>query len=339
MSEIRRDRIHNEYVLIAPERLRRPDLHAKIQRPKGLKSKCPFCEGNESLTPKELYAIRDNEPNKTGWKTRVIPNLYKAVQVELEDTSLRDGLFEYIPGVGAHEILIDSPCHDCDIQNLKAEAIENWLRSMIIRIEDLKKDRRLIYLSIFKNHGASAGSTQDHPHTQIIALPMTPQSEQNFLEQNMRYYRRHGRGKIEDIVYNEIEAKKRIIHNEGNFVAFCPFASAYPFEIMIAPKKNITSLQMCSRDDISILSECIKVVFRKLHMQLGNFEYNMYFALPPINSNFENESYIPYLEKNYRFIVRIIPKIYSLGGFEMSTNMAINPVSPEECTVLLNSKD
>lgn len=339
MSEIRRDRIHNEYVLIAPERLRRPDLHTKCQKQKGSKTKCPFCEGNESLTPKELYAIRNNEPNSSGWKTRVIPNLYKAVQVELEDISLRDGLFEYIPGVGAHEILIDSPCHNCKIENLEVSDIENWLRSMIIRIDDLKKDRRLIYLSIFKNSGANAGATQDHPHTQILALPITPQSEQNFLEQNMRYYHRHGRGKIEDIVYNEIEAQERVIYNEGNFAAFCPYASGYPFEVMIAPKKNIVSLEKCSRDDIVSLSQCIKSVFEKLSAQLDDFDYNIYFSLPPINANFENESYIPYLHKNYRFSIRIIPRIYHLGGFEISTNMTINPVAPEECAALLNSKD
>lgn len=339
MSEIRRDRIHNEYVLIAPERVRRPDLHSKIQKSKSSKAKCPFCEGNESLTPKELYAIRDNESNGTGWKTRVIPNLYKAVQVELQDISQRDGLFEYIPGVGAHEILIDSPCHDCDIQKLPIGAIENWLRSIIIRIEDLKKDQRLIYISVFKNHGSTAGATQEHPHTQILALPVTPQSEKNFLEQNMRYYHRHGRGKVEDIVSNESEAKKRVIYNDGGFVAFCPFASAYPFEVMIAPKKDITSLEKCSRDDLVSLSDCLRVVFEKLNIQLGDFDYNIYFALPPVNSNFENEVYISHLHKNYRFYIRIVPRIYNLGGFEIATGMSINPVSPEECATLLNSKD
>lgn len=339
MSEIRRDRLHNEYVLIAPERLRRPDLHNKAQKSKSLKSKCPFCEHNESLTPKELFAIRDNEPNTSGWKTRVIPNLYKAVQVELDDLSLRDGLFEYIPGVGAHEILIDSPRHDFDIHKLEAQSIENWLRSMIIRIEDLKKDRRLIYLSIFKNHGIGAGSTQEHPHTQIVALPVTPQREQNFLEQNMRYYRRHGRGKVEDIVYNEIQAKKRVVYDKGAFVAFCPFASAYPFEIMIAPKKSITSLEFCSRDDVLMLSECINSVFEKLSTQLGEYDYNLYFSLPPINPNFENESYMSHLNRNYRFCIRIIPRIYNLNGFEIATNMSINPVLPEECAALLRSKE
>lgn len=337
MSEIRRDRFYDRYVLIAPERLHRPDLYIKKQ--KSFNLKCPFCEGNESLTPKEIFAIRDNKADSTGWKTRVIPNFYKAVQIEFEDISQRDGMFEHIPGVGAHEILIDSVCHDCTMQKLDISDIENWLRSMIIRINDLKKDTRLIYLSIFKNHGVNAGATQEHPHTQILALPITPQNEQNFLKQNMRYYLRHGRGKVEDILNNELLSEKRVIYNKGSFAAFCPYGSAYPFEVMIAPKKNISSLEECSRDDILSLADCVKSVFSKLYSQLGDFDYNIYFNIPPVNVNFENESYMPYLHKNYRFSIRITPRIYRLGGFEISTNMAINPVAPEECAALLNSKD
>jgi UDPglucose--hexose-1-phosphate uridylyltransferase len=339
MSEIRRDRLHNLYVIIAPERLHRPDLH--VSKPPSLiaSKRCPFCEGNEILTPPEVYAIRDNQPNAKFWKTRVIPNLYKAVQVELEDHSDRNGMFESIPGVGAHEVLIDSPCHDCGFADLDAHSIENWLRTLIIRISDLKHDQRLVHLSIFKNVGSSAGATQDHPHTQILALPVMPQTELVFLERNMSYYRRHGRGKLEDIVQNELTCKDRIVEEIGNFVAFCPYASAFPFEVMIAPRRNIKSLEDCSRDEVTDLSILLRHLFQKLNQQLGSFDYNLFFRLPPLNPNFENEPYMDSLHKNYRFTIRITPRIYRLGGFEISTGMAINPVSPEECAELLNSKE
>ncbi len=350
MSEIRRDRLHNQYVIIAPERLHRPDLYPKgmsshfreytnkIDKPL-LASRCPFCEGNESLTPPEVFAIRDNEANAPHWKTRVVPNLYKAVQVELEDKSRRNGMFESIPGVGAHEVLIDSTCHDCGIEGLDTQSIENWLRSIIIRIDDLKNDHRLVHFSIFKNVGASAGATQAHPHTQILALPIMPQSELTFLERNLQYYRRHGRGKVEDILENELTCKERIVEELGSFVAFCPFASAFPFEVMIAPRRNIKSLEECSRDELGELALLLRHLFQKLKQQLGEFDYNLFFRLPPLNSNFENEPYMDYLHKNYRFTIRITPRIYRLGGFEIATGMAINPVSPEECASLLNSKE
>ena len=334
MSEIRLDRIHNQYVLIAPERLHRPNTRHHKQK-KSIPASCPFCEGNEALTPPEVYALRDNAPNSDMWKTRVVPNLYKAVQVELEDVSRLDGLFESIPGVGAHEILIDSPCHDCDLYDLEADAIENWLRSMIIRIDDLQQDSRLIHMSIFKNSGFNAGATQDHPHTQILALPIMPKNDMDFLQRNMEYYRRHGRGKIEDIVQNELSVKKRVIDRIGEFAAFCPYASAFPFEVMIAPLKNISSLNKCSRKEISDLARIIKRVFAMLHQQLGKFDYNLYFHVAPLNSNFENENYMASLHKNYRFTLRIAPRIYRLGGFEVSTGMAINSVLPEDSAALL----
>jgi len=339
MSEIRHNRLYNQYVLIAPERLRRPDLHVKQTLSRSATHRCPFCEGNEALTPPEVYAMRDNQPNAKSWKTRVVPNLYKAVQVELDDRSSRDGMFESIPGVGAHEVLIDSPCHECGFADLDAQSIEHWLRSMIIRISDLKRDQRLVHLSIFKNVGASAGATQEHPHTQILALPVMPQTELNFLERNMSYYRRHGRGKLEDIIENELTCKDRIVEEIGNFVAFCPYASAFPFEVMIAPRRNIRSLEDCSRDEVTDLSILIRHLFQKLNQQLGNFDYNLFFRLPPLNANFENEPYMDTLHKNYRFSIRITPRIYRVGGFEISTGMAINPVSPEECATLLNSKE
>ena len=334
MSEIRLDTINNKYVIIAPERLHRPNLQSYTKRKKASPN-CPFCEGNEHMTPNEIYALRYNEPNKGMWKTRVIPNLYKAVQVELKDISHRDGIFEYKSGVGAHEILIDSPCHDCDINDLSALDVENWLRSMIIRIEDLKKDKRLVHLSIFKNFGQNAGATQDHPHTQLLALPIMPKKQLAVLTRNVEYYIRHGRGKIEDIVYNEIKAEKRVLYIVGNFVSFCPYASEYPFEVMIAPTTNIASLNRCSREDIIDLANIIKMTFKKLNKQLGVFDYNLYFDLAPLNINYEVEKYASYIDNNYRFTMRITPRIYRLGGFEISTGMYINSVEPEYCARLL----
>lgn len=334
MSEIRLDRINEQYVIIAPERLHRPYIGDCSKKQK-FHASCPFCEGNEELTPKEVYALRDNEPNAGMWKTRVIPNLYKAVQVELKDVSSRDGIFESLSGVGAHEILIDSPHHDKDIKNLKALDVENWLRTMIIRIEDLKKDKRLIYLSIFKNYGHNAGATQEHPHTQLLALPIMPKNKLSFLDSNSEYYSRHGRGKIEDIVTNEIKAKKRIIDIIGNFVSFCPYASSYPFEVVIAPTKNISSLNKCTRQDVIDLSHIINMAFIKLNKQLGEFDYNLYFNIAPLNTNFENEKYMSNIDTNTRFTMRITPRIYRVGGFEVSTGMYINSVEPEYCAKLL----
>ena len=333
MSEIRRDRLHSQYVLIAPERMRRPDTLATST--KSTLKTCPFCEGNEGMTPPEVYAVRENEVNASNWKVRVVPNLYKAVQIELEDYSKLSGMFESVSGVGAHEIVIDTPSHDIRMADLDTVEIRDWLSTIAARIADLRQDSRLIHTSIFKNQGENAGATQQHPHTQIIALPITPSNELNLLERHMQYYRRHGRSKVEDIMENERLAKVRIISERGDFTAYCPYASAFPFEVIIAPRRALTNLDELNRDDMASLADLMKEVFARLDNQLGNFDFNVAFRLAPLNANFENAPYFPHVKQFFRFTIRIIPRIYRLGGFELSTGMIINTVEPEEAATLL----
>lgn len=334
MSEIRRDRLHSKYVLIAPERMRRPDT-LNAARMNTASKRCPFCEGNEMMTPPEIYAVRENEANAAEWKVRVVPNLYKAVQIEIDDHSRMTGMFESVPGVGAHEIVIDTPSHDSRLADLDSIEIRDWLSTIAARIIDLRQDERLIHTSIFKNQGEQAGATQQHPHTQIIALPIIPSNELNLLERHMQYYRRHGRSKVEDILENERLAELRIISERGDFTAYCPYASAYPFEVIIAPRRALSNLDELNRDDLLNLAALMKEIFGRLDKQLGNFDFNLAFRLAPLNSNFENAPFFPHLKDFFRFTIRIMPRIYRLGGFELSTGMLINPVEPEEAAKLL----
>ncbi len=334
MSDIRRDRLHDLYVLIAPERMRRPDtlLKEKNITPKG---SCPFCPGHEKLTPPEIYASRERDAHFEEWNVRVIPNLYKAVQIELDSVSHTNGLFESQCGLGAHEIVIDTPNHECRFSHLQSKQIGKWLSTIAKRIADLRNDRRLIYASIFKNEGESAGATQSHPHTQIIALPVMPHKELNLLKREMLYYRRHGRGKVEDLLENELSQEVRIVAKRGDFVAYCPFASSFPFEVSIAPKRTLGTLDQLNRDDILHLATLLSDVLRRLDKELGDFDYNLAFQMAPLNSNFENEPFFDHLQKYYRMTIRIMPRIYRLGGFELATGMIINPVTPEEAAKLL----
>ena len=334
MSDIRRDRIYDHYVLIAPERMRRPDtLGSSLGAVPA--SSCPFCPRHESMTPPENYSFRTNKSDESSWSVRVVPNLYKAVQIELDDTSSINGMFESRPGVGAHEIVIDTPCHDCRISQLDINHIGEWLSAISNRISDLRKDKRLVHISVFKNQGEGAGATLAHPHTQIIALPIVPHTTLRLLERDLQYYRRHGRGKVEDILENELLEELRIVARKGNFVAFCPFASSYSFEVMIAPRKPLSSIDDLNRDDIIDLAALLKEVFQRLDTELGDFDFNLAFNMAPLNSNFENEPFFPHFKKYYRMTIRILPRIYRLGGFEITTGLLINPVTPEEAAELL----
>jgi len=338
MSEIRFDRVHNRYVIIAPERQHRPNLPKKEDVTSSVKN-CPFCEGHEDFTPPEIFALRENAANAKGWKTRVVPNLYKAVQIEERDISKREGIFEYTAGFGAHEVIIDSPCHSCTMAELGSKGIEKWLRTMIVRINDLQKDKRLVSLQLFKNSGKNAGATQEHPHTQLIALPIMPKNSLDFLKRNQEYYMLHGRGIVEDIVHNEQLEKVRIVNEIGSFIAYCPYASFFAFEVIIAPTKVLTGLNKCSQSELTDLAELTKKVFEMLDIQLDTYDYNISFYMAPLNTNFENEAYMDDIEKNFTFYMRIMPRIYTLAGFELSTDTAINSVVPETCAKLLRGDE
>jgi len=337
MSEIRFDRLQNRYVIIAPEREHRPCMPTK-EFLQNTQATCPFCEENEALTPPEIFALRENAPNTKGWKTRVVPNLYKAVQIEEKTLSQREGLFEVFNGFGAHEILIDTPCHHCSMGAYEQAEIEDWLLTIVVRINDLRKDRRLVSLTIFKNSGQGAGATQAHPHTQLIALPLMPENQLAFLERNDHYYRQHGRGIVEDMLHNEQLAQKRIIAQRGSFIAYCPYASFFAFEVIIAPLKVISGLDKCTQEERADLACLLKEVFAMLDRQLERYDYNMAFLNAPLNKNFKNESYLEEIEKHFTFYVRIMPRIYKLSGFELSTEMAINSVAPEKCATLLRGE-
>jgi len=340
MSEIRYDKLHDRYVIIAPERLHRPNLEkeASPESVESGKKGCPFCAGHEAHTPSEIFALRDNDANSSHWRTRVIPNLYKAVQIEEENISQREGFFEYMNGFGAHEIIIDTPCHKCTFSTLSKREIFDWLQTVSIRITDLRKDGRIVSINVFKNSGKNAGASQSHPHTQIIALPIMAQNELKFLQRNQEYYNVHGRGIMQDIVHNEKEAKERVVDEIGIFTAYCPYASSFSFEVIIAPSRVIFNLNECSLEELKDLAELLKNVFFNLDKQLDRYDYNINFHIAPVNKNFKNEKYMDDIRENFTFYLRITPRLYTLAGFELATEMAINGVAPESCAKLLRSQ-
>ncbi|BAF70050.1 galactose-1-phosphate uridylyltransferase [Nitratiruptor sp. SB155-2] len=327
MSEIRYDLLHNEYVLIAPERLHRPMPQHSLSMHST--QKCPFCPGNEELTPQEIFSVKENGT----WQTRVIANLYKAVQIETPFLSKRDGLNEMWGGYGAHEIVIDTPNHYANLHTMSKEEIFWWLFTLQERFIDLRKDQKMIALQIFKNHGISAGATQSHPHTQIIALPIMTKTQLALFEHCQRYYHHHGRALHEDIISFEIEKKERNLYESDNFFSYIPYASSFAFETVILSKD--LKFDECSQNELKELSTHILLLFHALSKELGDFPFNLVFYLPPLNENFENSSFFHETENIFRFFIRITPRIYTLGGFEISTGSMINPVLPETVAKLL----
>jgi UDPglucose--hexose-1-phosphate uridylyltransferase len=328
VSEIRYDRLNDTHVIIAPERLQRPNVFVE-DKSASSDTVCPFCEGNEAMTPKEIYAIRENDTlsNQTGWQTRVVPNLYKAVAIEAPHQH-HYGAFEYWDGFGAHEVIIDTPAHHLSMAEWNHHDMLSWLKTLRQRVDDLRRDHRMSFIALFKNEGYDAGSTQSHCHTQLIGLPVVPKSQRDFYRRSREYMHIHHRSLLESIIHDEEDAEVRMIEKNGDFSAFCPFASSYPFEVMIGSKKCIGQIDTVSEKHLGELASLLVSVMQKLSSQLNKFAFNLWVSTPPLGDESQECD-------AHRLIVRIMPRLYKFGGFEINTEMMINPVEPELAAKLL----
>ncbi|WP_300364705.1 galactose-1-phosphate uridylyltransferase [Hydrogenimonas sp.] len=337
MSEIRYDLIHDEYALIAPERLHRPDCYKYVSGEENDTRSCPFCEGHESMTPHEIYAIRENEPDTPGWKTRVVPNLYKAVQIEAAWESKEVGIYQAWEGLGAHEVIVDTPRHLTRMDAWTHEEYFNWLYTLRSRINDLKNDFRLVYFSLFKNHGHYGAATQSHPHTQLIALPIVPKRKMDQLLRAHRYFLERRHNIFESVLSEEEHDGDRIIIKSEHFMTICPFASTFAFEVMVISRESAASLTDLNDIKLQDLANVLKQTIDALYQQLGDFDFNITFNTPPVQKNVTTESFFDALPQMWRFGLRIVPRLFRLGGFEFGSGVHINPVSPEEAADLLRS--
>lgn len=336
MSEIRYDSLHDTHVIIAPERLHRPDCHLEVREPIARDEHCPFCEGHEAMTPPEIFAIRKagSLVNEEGWQTRVVPNRYKAVQIEVPHQH-HFGLFEYWEGFGAHEVIIDSPKHYTSMTQWPVETFEMWLKTLRSRVADLRRDHRIEHIVLFKNEGKKAGSTQPHSHTQLIGLPIIPKEERDRYLRSFEYFKNNNKALQVSLIEHEEEDSKRIIAQEGEFTAYCPYASSYPFEVIISSKNSLGQIDTISDENIEMVAPLLLRVLKKLEQQLGCFDYNLSLDTPPLQEGNLSHDLLSHVNETYRFGIRIMPRIYQYGGFEARTGMMINPVAPELAAKLL----
>ncbi|MBN2817281.1 MAG: UTP--glucose-1-phosphate uridylyltransferase [Campylobacterales bacterium] len=341
MSEIRYDRLFDRHVIIAPERLHRPTNQSNRVERRASQRVCPFCEGNEQLTPPEIYALRESESfaNEAGWKTRVVPNLFKALQIEAPYRH-NYSFFEHWDGFGAHEILIDTPQHYTSMTQWSEEAVINWLKTLRQRFNDLKQDTRIVSLSLFKNEGVEAGGTQPHSHTQVIAMPIMPKAKRQQYEHLFNYYKEYNSSLLATMIQNELEDEaKRIVSANEKFTAFCPYASSYPFEVIISSQQALGELGDFKDENIKLLATILLDVLHRLKKQLGTLEFNLMLSTPPLHANTLGAELFHALHASSRFYIRIAPRIYKYGGFEHESEVYINPLAPEMAAKLLRESD
>jgi len=326
MPELRKDPTSSRWAIVSHERSKRPgDFHLPTAEKKG--GVCPFCEGNEALTPPESFSIRtDGNHDESGWKVRVVPNKFPALNKSLPTPKHDTGMYECISGYGMHEVIIDSTKHDADFCNLDIDDINNVILTYKNRIKAFKSDKNLKYAALFKNSGILAGASLEHAHSQIIAMPIIPRDIMDEINTSKQYRSDGNKCIFCDMLENEIKNKERIVTENKIFTAFCPYASRFPFEIWIAPKSHSTNFELIDKNASIMLSTIFKDVFEAYRNSLGDIPYNIIFHNSPFNCESEHDIH---------WHIEITPCLTYIAGFERGTGCYINPTPPEDATKAL----
>lgn len=327
MPELRKDPIYGRWVIISTERSRRPSDFAPEER-RSVGGFCPLCEGNEDRTPPEVFAFRDNgtPPNSPGWQLRVVPNKFPALRIEGDLNREGEGIYDKMNGIGAHEVVIETPLHHESLATLPLVAVERVLLAYRERIIDLRRDRRLRYVMVFKNHGAAAGASLEHPHSQIIALPIIPTRVREEIEGAKGYFHYKDRCVFCDIIRQELRQKSRVITENRSFVSLAPFASRFPFETWILPKPHQPTFERAELDLFGEAAEILSDTLWRLKQVLDDPPYN--YILHTSSSPEQDQDY-------YHWHIEIMPKLTKVAGFEWGTGFYINPTPPEEAAAYL----
>lgn len=324
MSEIRQDVTTNEWVILATERAKRPHEFAQPVKepPPDFSEKCPFCPGNEGKTPAELLAYRNSgSANGPGWWVRVIPNKFAALEPSGDiDREIEHGLFRKMRGVGHHEVLIETPKHNLYIPYMEDRQVEEIIIALRERYQELRKDPFVRVIVIFKNHGSTAGTSLEHPHSQIVATPIVPQSLRRRLAVATRYYDDNGGCLYCDIMKMEKEAGQRVVEDTNDFIVIHPYASRSPFETWILPKRHAASFGKITTDESKALGKVLRRTLEAIFKILGNPDFNMVIHTAPIKD--EEEDY-------FHWYMRIIPRVTTTAGFELGSGIFINTAPPE----------
>ncbi|UCD55162.1 MAG: galactose-1-phosphate uridylyltransferase, partial [Candidatus Omnitrophota bacterium] len=303
--------------------------------------KCPFCEGNESLTPPEVYALRKarTRPNAPGWEIRVVSSISPFLNIlgDLDRHGKR--MYDLMNGIGNHEVLIATPHHGPDAFIKDLSQIEKLTGVIIKRMRELKKDQRLKYVLIFKNHGKAAGGGNiPHEHLQLIATPVTPKRVKEELVGSKRYFEYKDRCVFCDMIIQELDQKERVFLEIDNFLAINPYCSRFPFETWILPRKHSCDFDTMSKNEIKSFSRVFQSTMRGMIKTLGNFPYNIILHTSPFRRR-KKKGYWETIENDYHWHIEIMPRLTQVAGFEWGSGFYINPTPPEQACAYLKETE
>jgi UDPglucose--hexose-1-phosphate uridylyltransferase len=326
MPSLRQDVATRIWSIIAAERAKRPDDFKQAgkmpEKAEAHDPGCPFCPGNESMTPEAVYSIpHDNEAD--GWRVRVVPNKFAALsspEPGSDPRRIQNGLYLEMCGCGAHEVIIEVPDHSKTIATMSEEEVEQVVRTYRERFLELDRSVWHQLIIIFRNQGKRAGTSLEHPHSQIIGTPVVPEEIRRRLEEAQRYHDDHGTCVYCDVIQHELAEEVRLVCSNSGFVALCPFASTVPYEMWILPRRHASSFGVLTDEEAGLLAKLLKEALHRLYDLLDNPDYNYVVRSAPHHSAGE---------PHFHWYVEILPRLTTRAGFEIGSGMNINVVAPE----------
>ena len=325
MPELRQDPISGRWVIIAKGRAARPqEYRTKSTRIEQVA--CPFCEGQERMTPSETMAIRDHHTvaDSPGWRVRVVPNRFPAVDKGSGVSYPADKVYVACQAIGVHDVIIESPRHIRSITELSDSEAREVFLVYRDRLGELKGDTRLAFGLVFKNVGDAAGASLEHIHSQLIATSIIPVHLRDEWQLAGEFYRQHGSCVFCEIVQRETSSHDRIVVDSPRFLAYCPFASRFPYEMCVLPKLHESHFEEMDDESNAELASVMRRLIGLLEATMDSCSYNYLIHTSP----FDTESVA-----HYHWHIEVLPRSTNAAGFEWGTGYYINPVPPEEAAL------
>ncbi len=331
MSELRQNFATKEWVVIATERARRPEELARRRERKQVASfvaTCPFCPGNEKLTPPEVLRV----PSATDvpWHARVIPNKYAALSRDAQPTRTVHRSRRVVNGFGVHDVIIETPDHSQLLALMPESYVAEILHIYKTRYDELTLDPRIALITIFKNHGIDAGTSLEHPHSQMIATPVTSLQVRQRFQQALRCFDDFGACMFCQMLEEELQEQTRIVAVSEHFAALELYASPAPFCTHIYPRRHMASFGDVSAAEINDLARMLRLILAKLYYGLGDPDFNFTIRSSPTDS---------VGVKYFHWYLSVIPRLTRVAGFELGSGMFINTVLPEAAAEFLRKVD
>ena len=336
IPELRKDPLLGRWIAVLNHQ-KSPAEYAEYMTMAGEENEagCILCPGRESETPAEIMSVpKCGLPGASKeWWTRVIPNFAPVFQVEGDLGRKGDGMYDRMNSIGANEIIIESPEHAERPEDIGLDQMARVIVTYRDRVADLEKDPRLRYTLIYKNSGRDAGDVYSHPLSHLASTPVIPKRVKEELDGAKQYFAYKERCIFCDIVREELRVGSRVILETRHFVAFCPYASKFPFESWIVPKRHNCAFQDIRAEEIEDMALILSSVLKKLRAAFNGLSYNYFIHSAP--NRIPRKNHWHTLGDDYHWHLEIMPRLVRTTGFEWGSGFYILPTSPESASKYL----